>query len=146
LTSKVSSGVKDNEKKVVTQKQWTILACSALLIAGFDIVMLILAQIFNQYIWTFASIGVVTFIGMLSTANYASKTLDYKGGEMRTALASSIVIMYLVLVSFFSFSTKDISSPMAASVLQHFTYVVEIVIVFYFGSKAVMEGIKKLKE
>jgi hypothetical protein len=147
LSVKVSSQTEDKEKgRAVTRRQWAVLTVGAVLIAGVDIALLVLAQVFNQFAWTFAGIGVVTFIGMLATANYASETFELKGGEMRAAIAASTVIMYLVLVSFFTFSTGDVTpSSIPSTVIQHFTYVVEIVIIFYFGSKAVTESIKKLK-
>jgi len=132
--------------RTVTGRQWGILSCGAFVIVACDIIMLFLAQRLNQLTWSIASVGVITFVGMLILANYASQTFGFEGGEMRTAIASSIVVVYFVLISFLTFSRGTLpEQPLATTVIQHFTYVVEIVIIFYFGSKAVTEALNKLR-
>ncbi len=123
-----------------------MLSWGAFTIVACDIIMLVLAQFLNQFAWTIAGVGVITFVGMLIMANYASQTFGIERGEMRTAITASIIVVYIVLISFLTFTTETLSEqPLATTVIQHFTYVVEIVIIFYFASKAVTEAINKLK-
>lgn len=67
-----------------------------------------------------------------------TKYLNLGGGEIRTAIASSVVVVYLVLLSFLTFYAGAIPErTLAIIIVQNFTTVVEIVVIFYFGSKAV---------
>lgn len=125
-------------EKRATKNEWANLILGALFIVIYDIGMLIFAQVYNQLAWAIASIGVVTFVGMLILANYADQVFEFGGGEIRTAIASSVVVVYLVLLSFLTFYSGAIPErALATTIVQNFTTVVEIVVIFYFGSKAV---------
>ena len=91
-------------------------------------------------------IGIITFFGMLSLATYQSTRPKEEGenlekrdeGHMRTALAGTLVCVYIVV--FVLGATQEISVVIGEnSILQHFSEVIMVVIVFYFGSKAAKE-------
>lgn len=67
-------------EKRATKNEWANLILGALFIVIYDIGMLIFAQVYNQLAWAIASIGVVTFVGMLILANYADQVFEFGGG------------------------------------------------------------------
>lgn len=81
--------------------------------------------------------------------DYVSIEPSISTGEMRSAMTASIVVVYLVVVAF-AFSGEALAlTALASTVIQHFTYIVGIVVIFYFGSKAVLqytETAKNVKE
>ena len=89
-------------------------------------------------------IGIITFFGMLSLATFQSTRQKEEGkpekdeGHMRTALAGTLVCVYIVVLVLSM--TQDISGTVGeGSILQHFSEVIMVVIVFYFGPKAAKE-------
>jgi hypothetical protein len=61
-----------------------------------------------------------------------------KKGEVRTALATSMIFVYFTLLSLtFSGELGIVESEVASSAIEHFTIVIGVVIAFYFGSGAV---------
>lgn len=111
-----------------------------------DICLLTVFTYFGNVFLAIASISVVTFMGILTLADYVSIEPSISTGEMRGAMAGSIMVVYLIVVAF-AFSNEDsASTAFASTVVQHLTYVVGIVVVFYFGSKAVLQYIEGKKD
>lgn len=87
--------------------------------------------------------GVITFLGILMLVNYLSNSSALDKGEMRKAIAGSFIIVYFALVSLLTFTPEFFSdTELARAIIGHFTYLVGIIIVFYFGSRSVEEYLK----
>ena len=87
------------------------------------------------------AVGVITFF-YFALSDRSSAT---DGGErFRNAIASAIVIQYLVMVGFTGYfvttEQKAQLDPITSSLITSFTSIVGIVIAFYFGSSAYVEG------
>lgn len=87
-----------------------------------------------------AGVGIITFFGTLSLADYATMKLGYEKGEMRTALAASIIVTYLVIMAHVTFSRVP-DPELAKSITESLRTVVSVVVGFYFGVKGVEKGI-----
>jgi hypothetical protein len=85
-----------------------------------------------------ALIGTVVFFSTLILADYASPDVGVSTGEMRSAISATIIVVYLV---YLAFSLGGKFKPEAA-IVSSFTNLVSIVVIFYFGSKGVIEAIK----
>ena len=126
------------------EKKWKKAFIMAFIIGALDIVVLYLGTFQKIPIsWSVGSVGVITFLGMLMLANYLSLSPKIDKGEIRKAIATSCFVVYFVLlalVSFTGFNPSD--TEVAKTMIGHFSYVVGIVAVFYFGSRPVEEYIK----
>ena len=96
-----------------------------------------------------ASAGVIAFFGILIISGYnkksSAKPASQTKGIMRRAIAGSLIIVYIVAFSMITFSDSD-DHEYNEKVLTHFTNVVMVIIVFYFGSKAVLQYLEVKKE
>lgn len=104
-----------------------------------NIVVLYLGTAFEQFslIWSIGAIGAITFFGTLMLTNLLSRTQFLNKGEMRKAIATSIIVVYFVLVAISTCKNCDTNVVITDTMIGHFTYIVGIVIAFYFGSRAV---------
>jgi hypothetical protein len=93
-----------------------------------------------------ASAGIATFIGTLCLADYVSIEPSVSTGEMRGAIAGSIIVVYLIVVSYAFSGVDSAAAILNTTIIQNLTTVVGIVVVFYFGSKAVLQYVKDKKE
>lgn len=92
-------------------------------------------------------VGIITFFGMLMLTNYLSDSPALDRGEMRKAIAASFTAVYLALVSLMSFKTSTpADSDLSKSIVGHFTYLMGIIIIFYFASSAVRDYLKTKQE
>lgn len=94
----------------------------------------------SQYI--FLGIGIVTFFGLLLLVNYMSGTTAYDTGELRKAITGSFIVTYLIFVPLISFGTVTIPLIDPISAVSSFTWIVAIVVIFYFLSRGIEEYIK----
>ena len=129
------------------EEKWKVAFIMAIIIGAFDIIVLSLGT-FHIFpiMWSVGSVGVITFLGIMMLANYLSVSPNLDKGEIRKAIAASCFAVYFVLLallSFTGFSPSD--AELAKTIVGHFTYIVGIVAVFYFGSRPV-EAYIKLKE
>ena len=92
--------------------------------------------------WIFLGIGIVTFFGLLLLVNYMSGTSSYDSGELRKAITGSFIVTYLIFVPLISFGTVTIPLIDPISAVASFTWIVAIVVIFYFVSRAIEEYIK----
>ena len=93
--------------------------------------------------WMFIGIGIVTFFGILITANYMSGTSPFDTGEIRKALTGSFVVEYFTFLPIVTFGGAAIpSGEPIKTIIANFTWIMAIIIVFYFGSRSVEEYMK----
>ena len=109
-----------------------------------DIILLYFFYTLDNIFLAIGSVGILTFIGVLTLADYVSVEKSVSTGEMRSAMAASITVVYLVIIAFAVSDKLAINSDIRG-VIEHFTWVVGAVIVFYFGSKAVLQYVDRTK-
>ncbi len=129
-------------------RKWKKAVLMTIVIGALDILVLLLGTLKLFHIgWSVGSIGVITFLGILMLVNYLSKSAALDKGEMRKAIAGSFIAVYFALVSLLTFTGFSPSSEkLAETIIGHFTYLVGIVVIFYFGSSAVREYLKMKKK
>lgn len=86
--------------------------------------------------------GMVAFVGMLLLLQKPGGVWRVTESAMRTAITTAVLAQYLALVSMAAFAVRaaDPLSPMSQLLLTNFTTIVGIVIAFYFGASAFVEG------
>ena len=93
--------------------------------------------------WIFLGIGIVTFFGTLIIANYMSGTSQFNSGEIRKAVTTSVVTVYLSFIPPITFGSIQIPNDgTVKGIVQNFTWIVGIIIVFYFISRSIEEYAK----
>jgi len=92
--------------------------------------------------WIFLGIGIVTFFGILLLVNYMSGTSPYNSGEIRKAITGSFITVYLIFVPLVSFGTVSITLLKPMQAIENFTWILGIVVIFYFLSRAVEEFVR----
>ena len=93
--------------------------------------------------WLFISLGVITFFGIMIIANYMSDTAPLDTGEVRKALVGSFIVVYFAFVPLITFGRISIiAAEPIKTIMTDFTWLVGIIVIFYFGSRAVEELIK----
>jgi hypothetical protein len=89
--------------------------------------------------------GVITFFYCVSAGGFTS----VGEGRMRGAIASAIIIQYIVMVGFVAYFTPSYSKEsqqldaVAAMLIPSFTSIVGVVIAFYFGASVYVEAQNK---
>ncbi|MCH8047930.1 MAG: hypothetical protein IID44_29905 [Planctomycetes bacterium] len=104
--------------------------------------------------WIGISLGYIPEIGLgpLSGALFAIAVVTFMGtlrasGDMRTAIAASFVMIYFALLAALATSAinrDQIDNPVGTELWKNFTYLVGVIIVFYFGSTATVEVIDRI--
>lgn len=118
----------------------------ALLVVVLDILALALGTIVTEIpvALSLACVGVITFIGVLLLSNYLSRDPSLAKKEMRKAIAASFTLVYLSLLAVTVFGGLSASeTELAKTIVGHFTWVIGIIVAFYFGSRAVEEALKR---
>jgi len=121
----------------------------ALTVAALDILVIALGTIIDAVppALSIGCVGVITFIGVLSLSNYLSRDPGLSKKEMRKAIAASFSLVYLVLLAESVFGKSPAAqSDLMETVVGHFTWIVGIVIIFYFASRSVEEYFKRNKQ
>src|SRR3990172_1439339 len=88
------------------------------------------------------AVGIITFFGVLTYAHGYSKSPSIDKGEVRVALAASLVIVYMYVMSMVFFSeelTLDDASANVGQLVESFTTIVIVVVGFYFGGRTFEE-------
>jgi len=92
-------------------------------------------------------IGIFTFLGILMLTKYLSASEDLENGEMRKAIAGSFIVVYFAFLSLLIFEeSSTLYTGVFKTMIDHFSYLVGIIVVFYFGSRSVDEYMKNKKE
>ena len=90
------------------------------------------------------AVAMTTFFGIMMLGDSLGGKWSLTKGGMRTAIAGSVVVTYLFLVSFYSFVVYGGELPaITKSLLDSFTGIVGITIAFYFGTEAVLQALGK---
>jgi hypothetical protein len=86
--------------------------------------------------------AVFTFVGMLALGQETNGPWKITEASMRTAIASSILAQYQALVAIVAFFSpqETSSSGVSQTLISNFTTIVGVVIAFYFGASAYVEG------
>lgn len=120
-------------------KKWKNATIMAIIIIILDVIALLLGTVRFSYIgWSVGSVGIITFLGILMVINYLSKSPSFCQGEMRKAIAGAFVVVYFSFISlstFSGFNTTD--TELSKTLIDNFTVLMEIIVVFYFGSRSV---------
>ena len=96
-----------------------------------------------------AAVGIITFFGFVWLGFKTGGPLALHKEGMRLAIAASVVVVDLVLVTTLIFFTKteaDAPADLAQSFLNQFNTVVSVVVAFYFGTSAYVQVKGKDKE
>lgn len=121
-------------------RKWRRAFGIAAAVVGLDIAALALGICVEKVPAAFAlaAVGVITFVGILVMANRLSGDAGINKAEMRKAIAASFSLVYLGLLAGVAFPRGNVTdSSLAGTVVGHFTWAMGIIIVFYFGSRAV---------
>jgi peptidoglycan/LPS O-acetylase OafA/YrhL len=116
--------------------------CIVFLAAG-AILTFFLKGDFTPQLISIGAIAIIIFFAFFM----GNKLSDAKEKNMRNAIASAIVLPYILLVVTFSFqvSLEGTIPAMADKLLTSFTPLVGIVVAFYFGATAYVETHSKNK-
>ena len=132
------------------EKRWNVRKGGAFGIASLIVVLDILALALGTIMgavpiaFSIGCVGVITFVGILTLSNYLSRDPELAKREIRKAIAASFTLVYLVLLALVVFTRVSAANTgLAETIVGHFTWVVGIIIVFYFGSRSVEEYIKR---
>lgn len=87
--------------------------------------------------WAFGSMSLIVFFGLylISKKIYSEGIEDSK--SIKDAITGTMIAVYMMVITFYIFKevpTQDTS--LVQTIVAHFTYLVGIVIVSYFGSDA----------
>ena len=86
-------------------------------------------------------IALVTFFGLLTVGESSGKGWGLNKGTMRGAIAATILVVYLFVLSMSAFVPyKEEMPPMMSTMMDSFTTIVSIMIPFYFGASAYVQG------
>lgn len=102
--------------------------------------------------WLSIAVGcmaIVSFFGLL-LARYESRTGGIGEASLRFAVAASLIIVYLAVVASSAFygpvGQPQELHPLTREMITSFTAVIGIVVAFFFGSSAYLEGKKNQKD
>ena len=131
------------------QRKWFNTVKMIMLIGLIDLLILpiIVTMLGIPLQWIFLGIGIVTFFGTLIIVNYMSGTAPLNSGEIRKALTAAVITVYLSFVPLITFGSIQIPSDGAVkTIVVNFTWIVGIIIIFYFISRAIEEYAKIKKQ
>ena len=86
--------------------------------------------------YIFMGIGIITFFGILLLTNYMSWSSSYNTGEIRKAITSALVTVYLIVIPI------NVGNTESTPAIFYFTILVGIVVVCYFVSRSLEEYMK----
>lgn len=118
-----------------------IVSCLAILYLGITKVSL-----FSSFSvsWSFAAIGLITFFGIFLISLMLETDDTNRNDKIKNAIAGSLLIMYLHLVSVYVFSDiVTTETEETKYIISNFTNLVSIVVVSYFGASAIEAYSKK---
>ena len=93
------------------------------------------------------AIGVVTFFGVTELNRSSGDGRLFREENLRTAIASSLVLSYLFIVCFTAFTRSSAEAgAVTKEFMQSFAQVISVTIAFYFGVTAATQIFGKHKE
>jgi hypothetical protein len=136
-------------KARLATREWRMTLHGALWVGGLDLglVLLMLTSWEVPILWNnlrygvsilaVSGIGVITFLGIL-VLSHRSGHPGFSTGEMRSAMAAAFMVVYFTMLGILMFFYGKLPE-MAPTLIKNFTYLVGVVIAFYFGSTAAVE-------
>jgi hypothetical protein len=130
-------------------REWRVTLHGALWIGGLDLGLVLLMLIswevpilwnnlgFGVSVLAVSGIGVITFLGIL-VLSHRSGHRGFSTGEMRSAMAATFMVVYFTMLGVLMFCYSELPL-MAPTLIKNFTYLMGVVIAFYFGSTAAVE-------
>lgn len=92
--------------------------------------------------------AVISFVSLLVLTQSDKEQWDLTEGSMRTAIAGTVIIVYLVLVglvAFFKVGPEKLPA-ISQTLVTSFTTIVGVVVAFYFGASAYIQASTERKE
>jgi len=90
------------------------------------------------------STATITFVSLVMLCERDSPSGALSEQTMRTAISGTIVVVYLVLISYATFNfIPGQQSPIAGTLITSFTATVGVVVAFYFGASAYVQARSK---
>jgi hypothetical protein len=88
-----------------------------------------------------------TFVSLLGLMQPANGSWQISEPIMRTVIAGTVVIEYLVLIATVAFFQQGDSLPeITKTMISSFTTIVGVVIAFYFGTSAITEALRRSRQ
>ena len=88
--------------------------------------------------------GVVAFVSLVLLCEGDSPGRSLTEQTMRTAVSGTMVLVYLVLISYSTFNlVPEQQSPLAGTLITNFSAIVGVVIASYFGASAYVQARNK---
>lgn len=86
-----------------------------------------------------AAEGVVFFLGVLMLGHFTALETGRAESAMRHAIAAGFFASYVTLLGLYSFIEEFTQAELARTLVNNFTYLMGIIVAFYFGSTALVE-------
>lgn len=102
----------------------------------------------GPFIVVVVATAAISFVSLLVLTQSDKERWELTEGSMRTAIAGTIVIVYLVLVGIVAFFTHGPEKLPAISetMVTSFTTIVGVVVAFYFGASAYVQASSQKRE
>ncbi|WP_268543919.1 hypothetical protein [Candidatus Nitrosotenuis cloacae] len=132
----------------MSRQDWAITSMIAAVIAITDVAVIYVGVIQTGIVyWSIASVGIVTFFGMLIVSSYHARLKPSSRGTMRKSIAGSLISVYLIVLALgITGRFPNISDETLQTILEGFSMVIMTIIGFYFGSKGAAEVVAARKE
>lgn len=127
-------------------RKWFNALKMVILLAVIDLIIPLVVTLLQIPLqWLFISLGIVTFFGILIISNYMSHTNPFDTGEIRKALTSTFLLLYLVFIPLVTFGNIMPAGGILNTIITYFSLIVIFIIGFYFGTRG-LEEYRKIKE
>lgn len=85
--------------------------------------------------------GVITFFHFIADPSNKANEAHEKDMRLRAAIASAVIVQYLVMVGLAAYFINDIETlpALTETMISSFTAIVAVVVAFYFGSSAYID-------
>lgn len=118
-----------------------IVSCLAILYVGMTKISMFTSFSVS---WSFAAIGLISFFGIFLISLMLEDDNANRNNKIKNAIAGSLLIVYLHLVSVYVFSdVVTTETEETKYIISNFTNLVSIVVVSYFGASAIEAYSKK---
>jgi hypothetical protein len=130
-----------NNKKSIVR-----IIITTLITVGINIFIVYLGTLRSFHLgWAIGCVGIISFFGMLIITIFLNQSKEdiINKDNMRMSITAAFLTMYFVFVALLSFEDTQITDiAIVQPVISHFTYLVGLVVVFYFASSSITEYLK----
>ena len=88
------------------------------------------------------SVGVLSFFGIIVADQPPGRQVFYSRDHLRTAITGAVLVTYLFILSFTTFTTvsgANDMSPISSTMVDSLTSLVTVTVAFYFGATAAVQ-------